>query len=158
MPGLVVVADDLTGAADTGACFAGAGLATTIPLSGSSVSDADVIVLSTESRDLEAEAAAQAVSAAVTRLIDGLRDADSGPRWVYKKIDSVLRGQPRAELLAAMDATGVRRAMVAPAFAKDKITYFQCTPPGGSGETEYAFTKQQAKQYERQGYDCVKVD
>ncbi len=49
-------------------------------------------------------------------------------------------------------------AMVAPAFAEGKITYFQCAPPGGLGETEYAFTKQRAKQYERQGYDCVKVN
>ncbi len=49
-------------------------------------------------------------------------------------------------------------AMVAPTFAKGKITYSQCAPPGGLGETEYAFTKQQVRQYERQGYDCVKVD
>ena len=47
MPQLVIVADDLTGAADTGACFASAGLGTVIRLSGATVPNADVVVVST---------------------------------------------------------------------------------------------------------------
>ena len=41
MTQLAIVADDLTGAADTGACFANAGFSTVISLSGTAISDAD---------------------------------------------------------------------------------------------------------------------
>ena len=81
MPQLVIVADDLTGAADTSACFAAAGLATVIFFSGTAVPDADVIGLSTESRDLEADEAARALTGAVTGFFAA--PSDSRPRWVY---------------------------------------------------------------------------
>ena len=64
MPQLVIVADDLTGAADTGACFASAGFATVIPFSGTTIPSADVVVISTESRDLDGTTAAEAVRSA----------------------------------------------------------------------------------------------
>jgi uncharacterized protein YgbK (DUF1537 family) len=121
MPQLVIVADDLTGAADTGACFAGAGLATVIPLSGTMIPNADVVVLSTDSRDLSASDAACAVSAAMAR-VSPRRGSDADTVVFYKKIDSALRGHPRDELLAAMEATGTRRALVAPAFPAEGRT------------------------------------
>ena len=71
MPQLVVVADDLTGAADTGACFAGVGFSTVIPLTSSNVPRSDVIVFSTESRDLSAIEAARAVTGVVARDCSG---------------------------------------------------------------------------------------
>src|SRR5215217_4458867 len=127
MPRLVIVADDLTGAADTGACFASAGFATVVPLSDTAIPNADVVVLSTDSRDLSASDAAQAVTAAMARMTSARRggskrgsDADSV--LIYKKIDSALRGHPRDELLAAMEATGARRALVAPAFPAEGRT------------------------------------
>ncbi len=120
MPQLVIVADDLTGAADTGACFASAGFATVVPLSGTTIPNADVVVISTESRDLDRTAAAKAVRSALI-AIAGDR-GDTGPRWIYKKIDSALRGHPRDELFAAMEATGTRRAVVAPAFPAEGRT------------------------------------
>ena len=120
MPQLVIVADDLTGAADTGACFAAAGLGTVISLSDTTVPNADVAVVSTESRDLERTAAAEAVRSALIAI--GADQGDMGPRWIYKKIDSALRGHPREELFAAMEATGARRALVAPAFPAEGRT------------------------------------
>jgi D-threonate/D-erythronate kinase len=127
MPRLVIVADDLTGAADTGACFASAGFATVIPLSGTVIPNADVVVLSTDSRDMSASDAARAVTAAMARMTSARRggsergsDADSV--LFYKKIDSALRGHPRDELLAVMEATGARRALVAPAFPAEGRT------------------------------------
>ncbi len=75
---LAIIADDLTGAADTGACFASAGLTTVIPLSGSSIPAADVIVRSTETRDLDANEAARIVGDSITATVT------SDPRWVYK--------------------------------------------------------------------------
>jgi uncharacterized protein YgbK (DUF1537 family) len=120
MPRLVIVADDLTGAADTSACFAQAGLSTVIHLSGMTVPNADVLAVSTESRDLDKTAAAAAVRLALSRIVDGQRDA--APRWIYKKMDSALRGHPRDELLAAMEAIGATRALVAPAFPAEGRT------------------------------------
>jgi uncharacterized protein YgbK (DUF1537 family) len=120
MPQFVIVADDLTGAADASACFAQAGLDTVIHLSGTTVPDADVLAVSTDSRDLDKTAAAVAVSSALSRIVSGQRDA--APRWVYKKMDSALRGHPQDELLAAMEAIGTTRALVAPAFPAEGRT------------------------------------
>jgi uncharacterized protein YgbK (DUF1537 family) len=40
----------------------------------------------------------------------------SNLNYIYKKIDSTLRGQPASELMAMMEALGVKTALVAPAF------------------------------------------
>jgi uncharacterized protein YgbK (DUF1537 family) len=120
MPQLAIVADDLTGAADTGACFAAVGLATLIRLDATTAPNADVVIVSTESRDLDEFAAADAVRSALSGIVSG--QSDEGPRWLYKKIDSALRGHPREELLAAMDALGAPRAMVVPAFPAEGRT------------------------------------
>ena len=120
MPHLLIVADDLTGAADTGACFAARGFATVIPLAGAAPASADVVVLSTETRDLGGEDAARIVFAVVARQMSS--PGDAAPRWIYKKIDSALRGNPRDELLATMTATGIDRAVVAPAFPAEGRT------------------------------------
>jgi D-threonate/D-erythronate kinase len=120
MPQLVIVADDLTGAADASACFAHAGLGTVIGLSGTTVPNTDVVAVSTESRDLDGTAAAAVVHSALSRI--ALTAGDAAPRWIYKKMDSALRGHPRDELLAAMDAIGATRALVAPAFPAEGRT------------------------------------
>ena len=65
-------------------------------------------------------AAAEAVRSALIAI--GAGQGDAGPRWIYKKIDSALRGHPRDELFAAMEATGARRALVAPAFPAEGRT------------------------------------
>jgi uncharacterized protein YgbK (DUF1537 family) len=117
---LAIVADDLTGAADTGACFADAGYATVIPLVEGPFPGADVLVLSTESRDMDRDAAARSVGDIVARLWSG--PGDVRPRWLYKKIDSALRGHPRDELLAAMKACGATRALVSPALPAEGRT------------------------------------
>ena len=82
MPQLLIVADDLTGAADTGACFARAGLGTVVRLSGTTVPEADVVAVSTESRDLDDSAATKTVHAALIGITGS--QSDAGPRWVYK--------------------------------------------------------------------------
>ena len=82
MPQLVIVADDLTGAADTGACFAAGGLVTVIRLSDTMVPNADVAIVSTESRDLDGSAAAEAVRSALIAI--GADQGGARPRWIYK--------------------------------------------------------------------------
>lgn len=114
MPQVIIIADDLTGAADTGAGFARAGLATLVALRPTQKLPAgDVLVLSTESRHLPREAAAERVRRAVAQIT---RYLGGDPPWIYKKVDSTLRGHPGPELAAVMEAMGLERALVAPAF------------------------------------------
>jgi uncharacterized protein YgbK (DUF1537 family) len=110
---LAILADDLTGAADAGGTFASAGFSTVIALGESRVEDVDVLVLSTDSRELDAASAADANRRAARSLLP--KTPLPPPRWVYKKIDSALRGHPCAELLAVMTEMGETRALVAPA-------------------------------------------
>jgi len=110
----LVIADDLTGACDTGAVFAQAGLRTRVLLAAGAApeaaTDSDVLVVTTESRHLPAHAAAAAVARAAALHWPG------AAARVYKKIDSTLRGQPGPELGALMRVLGLERALVAPAF------------------------------------------
>jgi uncharacterized protein YgbK (DUF1537 family) len=115
MPQILIIADDLTGAADTGATFARAGWLTLVDLdSAAPIPGSDALVLSTESRDLTREEAVAKVRQA-TRYTLRQQQATEIP-YVYKKIDSTLRGHPAPELGAAMGALGLERALVAPAF------------------------------------------
>ncbi len=123
MARLTILADDLTGAADTGAFFAHLGLDTRISLSPEHFPDCDVLVLNSESRHLEPGQAFEAMlsladRAATSGKLDG---------WVYKKIDSLLRGSPGEELAALMQASGQARALVCPAFpAQGRLTRSGC--------------------------------
>lgn len=106
---LTIIADDLTGAADTAAPFALAGLATAIVLDPEASPAAEVLVVTTNSRDLPEEAAVQATRHALHRWVT------SEPGWVYRKIDSALRGHLRAEVETTMQVLGLGKALVAPA-------------------------------------------
>jgi uncharacterized protein YgbK (DUF1537 family) len=111
MPNALIVADDLTGAADTGAQFARRGWRTLLALQPGASAEADVLVLSTDSRGLpNAESAGAAVRAAMA----GVHQEDF--LLVYKKIDSTLRGHPAVELEMLMAELGDSRALIAPAF------------------------------------------
>ena len=105
-----VIADDLTGAADTGVQFARAGYRTAVVFRGEPVprEDLDAVVFDTDSRTLRPGLAARYVAEAG-------RAARAAP-LVYKKFDSTLRGSVAAELSAAFETTRRRRAVVAPAF------------------------------------------
>lgn len=108
---IAVIADDLTGAADTGVQFVRAGYRTAVTFRGSPVppsDEVDAVVVDTDSRSLSPEEARERVSEAG----EAVRNA----RIVYKKVDSTLRGPVAAELAAALEATGRPRALVAPAF------------------------------------------
>ncbi len=108
---VAIIADDLTGAADTGVTFAQQGLSSSITWKGHTLPEADVVVLSTESRHSpQAEAVRRTRSAAQQIRAAG------GANWIYKKIDSTLRGHPGAELAEIMHHLDMPQAVVAPAF------------------------------------------
>ncbi len=104
-----MIADDLTGAADTGVQFARAGYRTAVVFRGESPPEGlDAVVFDADTRTLRPGLASRYVAEAG-------RDA-RGARLVYKKFDSTLRGSVAAELSAALESTRRRGAVVAPAF------------------------------------------
>ena len=108
---MAIIADDLTGAADTGVQLARAGYRTAVAFRDAPIppaEDLDAVALDTDSRAMPAGFAAKRVLEAGRAV----RDA----RIVYKKLDSTLRGPVAAELAAALGASGRERAVVAPAF------------------------------------------
>lgn len=114
---VAIIADDLTGAADSGASFAIHGLATTISFVDSPLPDVDVLIRSTESRDSDLRTAVRSNRLTAKSLADQF--GPPGPRWLYKKIDSALRGHPCEELLAVMTELGESTALVAPALPSE---------------------------------------
>lgn len=106
-----IVADDFTGACDTGLQLVKAGLRVRVLIGGAGDSggDADVLVWDTETRNCPADQAAAAVAQAWAGL------AGTAARTWYKKVDSTLRGPWPAELRALMQHGDFALALVAPA-------------------------------------------
>ncbi len=105
-PKLAVIADDVTGAMDTGVQFARAGWATALLLSLQTEVHATVAVISTHSRDVD-PARAEVNAAAAARQLDGRR--------LFKKIDSTMRGHVGLEIEAIRSTAGLTKAVVCPA-------------------------------------------
>jgi len=109
-----IVADDLTGAMDAAASFADRGMPTRVLLKAGSAadpvegSDASVLSIDTHTREAAPAHAASAVSAAMGRL-------SAAGMLLFKKIDSTLRGNVGAEIVAALTASGRHCALIAPA-------------------------------------------
>lgn len=102
MPKLLIIADDLTGALDTGVKFAEAGLTTAVSTRCESCpadSSADVAVLCADTRHLSGEEAYRAIRS----IVEANRDRFP---LLMKKTDSGLRGNIGAELQAFLDGTG----------------------------------------------------
>jgi len=97
---IFALADDLTGALETGAKFRGAVVTT----NGFSPDEA-VVVVDTETRHLTQERAAHVV-----------RQTAREAKLIYKKTDSTLRGNIAAELGALMNAFPDRALIYAPAY------------------------------------------
>ena len=111
---VAIVADDLTGALDAAAPFAGCGLETRILLDFEQAASAletntQVLSLTSESRHLSPPAADERVWNATRAALAG------APRVLLKKINSTLRGNIAAEIMAGLRASGLRHALIAPA-------------------------------------------
>lgn len=108
---LGIIADDLTGANDTGVQFACHGYRTTVYLDDiSHYNYADVLVLNTDSRQDPAQQAGRKAFEAANELLN------AGVGRIYKKIDSVMRGNIGAELDQVCAASGCQTAFICPAF------------------------------------------
>ncbi|MBI4637566.1 MAG: four-carbon acid sugar kinase family protein [Candidatus Rokubacteria bacterium] len=121
---LTILADDLTGACDTGALFAGKAF---VPVTvwPRAPHPAPVRVVDTETRARSAEEAADRVRAI----------ARGAPATSYfKKIDSTLRGRIGAEVAALAAAVGAAEVLLCPAFPAvgravvDRVLLIEGTP------------------------------
>ncbi len=104
-----VIADDLTGAAELGAIGLRHGLRSEIVRSGKPSGKADLVCVDTDSRSCSPEEAGKRAAAAAKLL------RAAGAQWIYKKVDSVLRGQVTAEVEAVMKQLQLNRALLLPA-------------------------------------------
>ena len=104
-----VIADDLTGAAELGAVGLRHGLSAEVIANGKPSGEAELVCVDTDSRAQSPQEAARRVTAAVKML------RKAGAAWIYKKVDSVLRGQVTAEIEAMMKQLDFERALLAPA-------------------------------------------
>lgn len=108
-----IVADDLTGACDATAPFLAAGCTVTVGLGTMPSRDADVVALSTETRNAGPGEAAVAIAAAVSSV------ADVPVSALLKKLDSRLRGPVGIELASALRASGAPYCVLAPALPRE---------------------------------------
>lgn len=114
---LLIIADDFTGALDTGVQFTARGARTCVVTDPAydfsrAGTDLQVLVLDAETRHLTAEAAYGVVLRAVENALD------NGFTHIYKKTDSALRGNVGAELSAVLDAAGADSLAFVPAFPR----------------------------------------
>ena len=110
-PKILIIADDLTGAAELGGIAFNCGLSARILFDsehGSYFSE-DVIILDTNSRNMSPEEAYQEVK----KLVSGI-DLSSFD-LVYKKVDSLLRGPVASEIKALLDVMHIDQAYLVPA-------------------------------------------
>jgi D-threonate/D-erythronate kinase len=124
----IIIADDFTGACDTGVQLATPGAPCPVVVLGSGVRDGGqalrlarvhgAVICDTESRHLAREEAAGR-----TAVVAGAFRSGDRATVVYKKIDSTLRGNVGVELDALMRVFPERVAVVAPAFpAAGRVT------------------------------------
>lgn len=104
-----VIADDLSGAAEIGALGLRHGLTAEIICRGRPSGRAKLVCIDTDSRSSAPEEAARRTAKAARLL------REAGADWIYKKVDSVLRGHITAELEAMAGALDLPRAFIVPA-------------------------------------------
>ncbi|MEE8322961.1 MAG: four-carbon acid sugar kinase family protein [Candidatus Bathyarchaeia archaeon] len=112
-----IIADDYTGAADTGVQFSKKRLKTSIVRDLKRIEKTaervDVLVFDTESRGDPKEVAYKKVALAAEEF------KKTGVEIIYKKIDSTLRGNLGVELDAAIDTLNVSAVILCPAYPKN---------------------------------------
>jgi uncharacterized protein YgbK (DUF1537 family) len=115
---IAIIADDLTGAADTGVQFCPYFEDTllvafdqiTPEYAGTFASSSQALAIYTNSRSLKSDLARQRLADMAPLLKEMQLD------WVYKKVDSCLRGNIGAETEALMAELGYDLSFIAPAF------------------------------------------
>lgn len=138
---IVVIADDLTGAAELGGLALRFDLKTEVSTRVPLHSDADILILATDTRSVSQQDAEDCM-ASVTRQVMALQ-----PKLIFKKVDSVLRGHVTAELDIQLKVLNLPRVLLVPANPRlgrtiENGIYFLKGEPlhlsGFSGDPEFA--------------------
>jgi D-threonate/D-erythronate kinase len=103
---IAVIADDFTGAAEIGGIGLRYGLRVVIETEDIQNHNADLLIIATDTRSLCAREASEHVFR-ITKELEKLN-----PKFIYKKVDSVLRGNIIEELSAQMEASGKQKAIL----------------------------------------------
>lgn len=106
---IAVIADDFTGAAEIGGIGIRYGLNVTIETQVVDRTEADIMIIATDTRSQSPEKAFQLIEQTTKDLLK------LNPIFIYKKVDSVLRGKVGAELMVQLKASGKKRALLIPA-------------------------------------------
>lgn len=111
---LLIIADDFTGALDTGVQFAAKGASTRVVVDcgisfANMPQELQVLIVDAETRHLPANEAYHIVYNVVKKALE------AGFTHIYKKTDSALRGNVGSELAAVMKAAGADRMAFIPA-------------------------------------------
>jgi len=115
---ILIIADDLTGANDTAIQFVKqkmSALVVTHFYESSIYNDYDILSFNTDTRGMNPKDAYKEVRSLVQRLRDARLEG-----LFYKKVDSVLRGNPGQELAAVMDELDIPLAVVSPSFPANR--------------------------------------
>jgi uncharacterized protein YgbK (DUF1537 family) len=106
---IVVIADDLSGAAELAGAAVRHGLGAEVQTLFDPASDADVVCVDTDSRLLAPAIAGERVAEVARRVVA------AKPAWIFKKCDSVLRGPVLAEARAVAAIAGRSQIIIVPA-------------------------------------------
>jgi uncharacterized protein YgbK (DUF1537 family) len=106
---IAVIADDFTGAAEIAGVGLRYGLEGEVHAELDRNCKAELVVVDTDTRWREGQRAAAEVAKLAAQL------GQIGPEWIYKKVDSVLRGPVVAELEVCLSALAKDRALLVPA-------------------------------------------
>jgi uncharacterized protein YgbK (DUF1537 family) len=105
---IAVIADDLTGAAELAGIGLNHGLRTEVSTTVDEHCDTDLLIIATDTRSLSVNEAKDIVHDLTVQL-QRLK-----PSFLFKKIDSVLRGHIIEELKSQLTASGLKRALIVP--------------------------------------------
>ncbi|MCM2675820.1 four-carbon acid sugar kinase family protein [Alkalicoccobacillus plakortidis] len=137
---VAIIADDITGANDSGVQLAKSGLKTAVWLNNEQETNEplEAVVIDTDSRAMSQDDAKEAIKSSMDVL------ATYQPEILFKKVDSTLRGNVGAELYAMIQADKPDYVLLTPSFPESKrtvdkgILYVDGT---AIGETEFALNE-----------------
>ncbi|MFA9390204.1 MAG: four-carbon acid sugar kinase family protein [Prolixibacteraceae bacterium] len=125
---IAVIADDFTGAAEIGGIGLRHGLNVVIETNVDRAEKCDLLVIASDTRSMTAEMASAEIEAITFKLMT------LKPRFIFKKLDSVLRGNIVAELSAQMQAMNKSKAIIVAGnpyyerFIKEGVYYVKGKP------------------------------
>jgi len=133
---IAVIADDFTGAAEVGGIGLQYGLKVLIETEVTGSGDADLLIIAADTRSMSPDDSIAKIDEITQKLLL------LNPDFIYKKLDSVLRGNVYEELISQQKAEGKSRILIIPAnphfkrLVKDGVYYVDGTP---LAKTSFAF-------------------